>query len=137
MTYPHSLIQHHQRPQVWVFPLNSEFLGSLSSRVATSPVYGVLGEGGGVAGVVGDTVGEGVTEGVGEGVEVGGGLLGVKLAKILGGKLGVGRIDFLGLARGWGTLGVLGILNFLISDLRADLAGGRRGRRIRIRIRCG
>ena len=76
-----------------------------------------------MAGVVGDTVGKGVTEGVGEGVEVGGGLLGVKLAKILGGKLGVGRIDFLGLARGWGTLGVLGILKILFSDLRADLAG--------------
>ena len=105
-----------------MFPLNSEFLGSLSSRVATSPVFGVLGEGGGVAGVVGGRVGEGVDEEVGEGVEVvGGGLFGVKLAKMLGGKLGVGRIDFL--ARGWGTLGALGILKGFFSDLRAALAG--------------
>ena len=71
-----------------MFPLNSEFLGSLSSRVATSPVFGVLGDGVRVAGVVGgrvvggvaEEVGEGVAEEVGEGVEVGGGLFGVKLA---------------------------------------------------------
>ena len=114
-----------------MFPLNSEFVGSLSSRVATSPVFGVLGDGVRVAGVVGgrvvggvaEEVGEGVAEEVGEGVEVGGGLFGVKLAKMLGGKLGVGRIDFLCLARGWGTFGVLGILKGFFSDLRADLAG--------------
>ena len=76
-----------------------------------------------MAGVVGGRVGEGVAEEVGEGVEVGGGLFGVKLAKMLGGKLGVERIDFLGLARGWGTFGVLGILKSFFSDLRADLAG--------------
>ena len=94
-------------------------------------MFGVLGDGVRVAGVVGgrvvggvaEEVGEGVAEEVGEGVEVGGGLFGVKLAKMLGGKLGVGRIDFLGLARGWGTFGVLGILKGFFSDLRADLAG--------------
>ena len=85
-------------------------------------MFGVLGDGVRVAGVVGGRVGEGVDEEVGEGVEVvGGGLFGVKLAKMLGGKLGVGRMDFL--ARGWGTLGALGILKGFFSDLRADLAG--------------